>query len=72
MSNVHYKEVRAGGPSWQQRVEEHAASGRNFSVRPFNKALHWVFLEDICQRYGIIPRFDARERTAYFDAPSEQ
>ena len=67
MSNVHYREVRAGGPSWQRKVEEHAAEGKHFSVRPFQKQLHWAFLEDVCHRYGLVPRFDARERTAYFD-----
>ena len=67
MSNAFYREVRAGGPSWQRKVEEHAANGRNFSVRPFNKELHWVFLEELCQRYRLVPRFDARDRTAFFD-----
>ena len=66
MSNVHYREVQAGGPGWQKRVEAHAAEGCPFSVRPFQKQLHWTFLEDVCQRYGLVPRFDARERAAYF------
>jgi hypothetical protein len=68
MSNVYYKELRAGGPSWQKKVEEYAANGKNFSVRPFNKQLHWPFLEDVCQRYRLLPRFDARAQTAYFDS----
>lgn len=71
MSNVYYKELPTGGPSWQRKVEEQAASGKNFSVRPFNKQLHWAFLEDLCQRYGLVPRFDARAQTAYFD-PQEK
>lgn len=66
MSNVHYKEVRTGGQSWKKKVEEHAVNGINFSVRPFNKSLHWTFLEDVCQRYELVPRFDARERAVYF------
>jgi hypothetical protein len=67
MSNVHYKTVRTGSPMWQKRVEEHAANGSNFSVCPFNKQAHWAFLEDVCQRYELTPRFEARERTAYFE-----
>ena len=67
MSNVHYKEVRAGSPSWQKRAEEHAENGNNFAVRAFQKQLHWAFLEDLCVRYQLVPRFDARERSAYFE-----
>jgi hypothetical protein len=72
MSHVNYREVRAGAPAWQKKVEEHAANGRNFSVRPFNKGLHWLFLQDLCQRYRFVPRFDARDRTAYFDPEPAQ
>jgi hypothetical protein len=72
MSNIHYKEVRAGGPSWQKKVEEHAANGTSFCVRPFNKQLHWAFLEDVCKRYGLVPRFDARERIVYFEPEAER
>ena len=67
MSNVHYREVKSGGPAWQKKVEAHAAEGVHFSVCPFQKQLHWEFLEDVCRRYELVPRFDARERTAYFD-----
>jgi hypothetical protein len=70
MSNVHYKEIRTGGPSWQKKVEEHAANRANFCVRPFNKQLHWAFLEEICKQYSLAPRFDARERAAYFEPQS--
>jgi hypothetical protein len=70
MSNVHYKEVRLSGPSWKKRVEAFAADGAHFSVRPFQKQLHWEFLEDVCRRYGMVPRFDARDRTVYFDPES--
>ena len=65
MSHVHFKEVKLQG-AWQKKVEDHAANGRNFSVRPFNKQLHWTFLEELCQRYDLVSTFDARERTAYF------
>ena len=68
MSNVNYREVKAGGPGWQQKVEEHAFNGKSFSVRPFNKQSHWPFLEDLCKRFDLVGTFDARERTAYFDA----
>ena len=67
MSNVHYREVKLTG-AWQKKVEEHATNGRSFSVRPFNKQLHWPFLEELCQRYDLVTSFDARERTAYFRA----
>lgn len=67
MSHVHYKEVRAGGPSWEKRIEEHVSSGNHFAVRGFNKRLHWEFLESICLRHDLKPRFDARERSVYFE-----
>lgn len=65
MSNVHYKEVKLSG-AWQKKAEDHAVNGRNFSVRPFNKQLHWPFLEELCQRYDLTSTFDARERAAFF------
>jgi hypothetical protein len=65
MSNVYYREVKLHG-SWQKKAEEHAANGRSFLVRPFNKQLHWVFLEELCLRYDFVSSFDARERTASF------
>ena len=65
MSHVQYKEVTLKG-AWQKKVEDHAQNARNFSVRPFNKQLHWPFLEDLCLRYDLTSTFDARERTAYF------
>lgn len=67
MSNVHYKEVHAGRPAWEQRAEDHASNGNHFAVRGFNKRLHWEFLEDLCLRYDLEPRFDARERSVYFE-----
>ena len=67
MSNVYYREVRPSGPAWQKKAEEHAEAGRSFCVRPFNKQLHWAFLSDLCERHHLAPRFDARERTAYFE-----
>ena len=72
MSNVNYREVRAGSQAWEKRVEEHATNRISFSVRPFNKELHWAFLEEVCRRHELVPRFDARERTAYFDPRQEQ
>ena len=65
MSNVHYRELKLH-PGWEKRAEDHAANGKSFAVRPFNKQLHWAFLEDLCQRYGFVSSFDARQRTAYF------
>ena len=70
MSNVHYREVKLHG-AWPKKAEEHAASGRSFSVRPFNKKMHWPFLEELCQRFDLVSTFDARERTAYFRSRSE-
>lgn len=67
MSNVNYKEVKAGGAAWQQKAEEHASNGTSFSVRSFNKQMHWPFLEELCQRFDLVSTFNARERTAYFD-----
>jgi hypothetical protein len=72
MSNVNYKEVKAGGHNWQQKAEEHAASGTSFSVRPFNKQMHWPFLEGLCKQFDLVGTFDARARAAYFDARSKQ
>jgi hypothetical protein len=65
MSNVFYREVKLHG-AWQAKAEEHAANGKSFSVRPFNKQVHWGFLEELCARYDLVSTFDARERTAYF------
>ena len=66
MNNIHYRQVRVGSPVWQRKVEEHAANGISFSVRPFNKQIHWPFLEAVCERFDLVGTFDARERTAYF------
>jgi len=67
-SNVNYKEVTAGkGDVWQQKAEEHAESGKSFVVRPFNKQLHWFFLETLCKRFDLSARFDARQKAAYFE-----
>jgi len=69
MSNVIYKEVRGGANSaWQQKAEEHAANGTSFVVRPFNKQLHWPFLDELRERFQLVVRFNALERAAYFDA----
>ena len=67
MSNVHYREVHTKGPAWKKKVESHAWEGTHFSVRPFQKQLHWEFLQDVWTRYGMVPHFDARSQTAYFD-----
>lgn len=70
MTNVIYKEVRGGASSaWQQKAEEHAANGKSFVLRPFNKQLHWPFLNELCDRFQLVVRFNALERAAYFDAP---
>ena len=70
MSNVIYKEVRAtASTAWQQHAEEHAANGTSFVVRPFNKQLHWEFLEGLRERFQLVATFNALERAAYFDAP---
>jgi hypothetical protein len=73
MSNVIYKEVRAArSVAWQQKAEEHAANGVSFVVRPFNKELHWPFLEELRERFQLVARFNALERAAYFDSPSSR
>ena len=73
MTNIIYKEVRGSANSaWQQKAEEHAANGTSFVVRPFNKQLHWEFLDDLRERFQLAVRFNALERAAYFDAPSQQ
>jgi hypothetical protein len=70
MSNVIYKEVRAGSTSaWQQAAEDHAAQGTSFVVRPFRKELHWPFLEELRERFQLQVSFNALQRAAYFDAP---
>ncbi len=70
MSNIIYKEVRAGRTSaWQQNAEDHAANGTSFVVRPFQKQLHWPFLEELRARFQLEVTFNALERSAYFDAP---
>lgn len=51
---------------WQRTVELHAMNGVCFLVRPFNKADHWPFLEELCERFDLEARFDACSRTAYF------
>lgn len=71
MSNVIYKEVRGTAKAaWQQKAEEHATNGVSFVVRPFNKQLHWPYLEELRERYQLVVRFSALERAAYFDAPA--
>lgn len=68
MSNVNYKEVRAvRGAAWQQKAEEHAVNRTSFVVRPFNKELHWPFLESLRERFRLVATFSALERSAYFD-----
>jgi len=70
MSNVIYKEVRGGANSaWQQKAEEHAANGISFVMRPFDKKLHWPFLDELRQRFQLVVTFNALARAAYFDAP---
>jgi hypothetical protein len=51
---------------WQHTVEVHAMNGVCFVVRPFKKADHWPFLEELCERFDLTPRFDACDRSAYF------
>ena len=69
-SNVIYKEVRGSASApWQQKAEEHALNGTSFVLRPFNKAQHWPFLDELRQRFNLEVRFNALERAAYFDAP---
>lgn len=69
MSNVIYKEVRGrAGAAWQQKAEEHAANGTSFVVRPFSKQLHWPFLDDLRERFGLVVTFNALQKAAYFDA----
>ncbi len=72
MSNVIYKEVRgSAGVAWQQKAEEHAANGTSFVLRPFNKQLHWPFLSDLRDRFGLVVTFNALQKAAYFDAHSK-
>jgi hypothetical protein len=71
MSNVYFREVKLQG-AWQKKAEEHAANGKSFSVRPFNKQTHWLFLEELCHRYDLVSTFDARERTAFFRVRSAE
>ena len=72
MSNVIYKEVRGGSSSaWQQKAEEHAANGTSFVMRPFNKQLHWPFLDELCERFELVVTFNALQRAAYFDPRSK-
>ncbi len=69
MTNVIYKEVRAGAhTAWQEKAEEHAGNGVSFVVRPFSKDLHWPFLNDLRERFQLAVRFNALERAAYFDS----
>jgi len=73
MSNVNYKEVRAvRSAAWQQKAEEHAGNGTSFVVRPFSKELHWPFLKELCDRFQLVPSFNALERAAYFDVGQVQ
>jgi len=69
VSNVFFREVKLHG-AWQKKAEEHAASGRSFSVRPFNKETHWTFLKDLCARYNLVSSFDARDKKAFFEVKS--
>ena len=69
MTNVIYKEVRAGkSTAWQQNAEEHANHGTSFVVRPFSKELHWPFLQDLRERFQLVVTFDALTRSAFFDS----
>ncbi len=71
MTNVIYKEVRGSSTCpWKQRAEEHAANGTSFVVRPFNKGIHWPFLDAPRERCKLVVRFDALQQAAYFDAPA--
>jgi len=70
MSNINYKEVRAGvSVAWQQKAEEHAFNGTSFVVRPFHKQRHWPFLEELRDRFHLEVTFNALERAAYFNVP---
>ncbi len=71
MSNIIYKEVRGFASSlWRRQAEDFAANGTSFVVRPFNKELHWEFLQDLSERFQLTVRFVALERAAYFDSVS--
>ena len=59
----------SAGSAWQQKAEEHAANGTSFVVRPFNKQLHWAYLDELRERFQLAVRFNALERAAYFDDP---
>jgi hypothetical protein len=72
MTNVIYKEVRAGkNTAWQQYAEEYANNGTSFVVRPFSKQLHWPFLEELRERFQLVVTFDALTRSAFFDSNPE-
>jgi hypothetical protein len=69
MRNAIYKEIRAGGgTAWREKAEQHAENGASFVIRPFNKEAHWTFLSELCDRFDLVPTFNALERAAYFDA----
>lgn len=68
MRNAIYKEVRAGSSSaWMEKAAQHAENGASFVIRPFNKEAHWPFLSDLCERFQLVPTFNALQRAAYFD-----
>jgi hypothetical protein len=72
MSNVNYKCVSGSRMGqWQKLAEEHAANGVSFMVRPFNKQVHWAFLQEVCQRYDLVARFNAVDKSAFFDPRSK-
>ena len=68
-TNVIHKAVLLKG-DWQRKVEEHAMNGNSFVVRPFRKNEHWPFLEELCERFDLQPRFVAVDQSAYFESPS--
>ena len=72
VSNVIFKTVSGSRTSkWREAAEEHARNGVAFSVRPFHKAEHWEFLEDLCERYDLQPTFRAVDKSASFTPRSK-
>ena len=72
MSNLIYKSVSATRMNqWRKLAEEHASNNVSFVVRPFHKNEHWEFLKDLCERHDLVARFNAVEKSAYFDPRSK-
>jgi hypothetical protein len=72
VSNVSFKTINGSRASnWKETAEEHARNGVAFRVRPFFKAEHWVFLEDLCKRYDLQPTFRAVDKSASFEPCSK-